>query len=65
MTPKRYYTFMIEPELIEALKRAKDQSPELSEAAIIRQALRDWFERHDVPVKKQPGARSGKRAPRS
>ena len=63
MTPKRYYTFMIDPELAEALKEAKDQSPELSEAAIIRNALRDWFERHGVKVKKRT-ARTRKRAER-
>jgi hypothetical protein len=51
VTPKRYYTFMIDPELVEALKDAKGRSPELSEAAIIRQALRDWFEKHGVKVK--------------
>ena len=51
MTPKRYYTFMIDPELAEALKRAKDQEPELSEAGIIREALRDWFAKRGVKVR--------------
>jgi hypothetical protein len=55
---------MMDPELIDALKRAKEQSPELSEAAIIRQALRDWFEKHGVAVKKRT-ARIRKRAPRA
>lgn len=64
MTPKRYYTFMIDPELVEALRDAKSRSPELSEAAIIRQALRDWFARHGVKVKKRT-ARTRKRAKRS
>ena len=64
VTPKRYYTFMIDPELVGALKDAKDRSPELSEAAIIRQALRDWFAKHDVPVEKRT-ARPGKRRKRS
>jgi hypothetical protein len=40
MSPKRAYTFMIEPEMAEALKLAKRAEPELSEGAIIRQALR-------------------------
>lgn len=53
MTPKRYYTFMIDPELVDALRQAKDQSPELSEAGIIREALRDWFAKHGVKVKKR------------
>jgi hypothetical protein len=60
VTPKRYYTLMMDPELIDALKLAKERSPELSEAAIIRQALRDWFDKHGVAVKK---ARPRKRTP--
>lgn len=46
MSPKRVYSFMIEPDLAEALKAAKQREPELSEGAIIRQALREWLERH-------------------
>ena len=49
---KRYYTFMIDPELAEALRAAKDHFPELSEAGIIRQALRDWFKRHRIAIAK-------------
>jgi hypothetical protein len=51
MTPKRYYTFMIDVELADALREAKRQSSEWSEAAIIRQALREWFTKHGVKVK--------------
>ena len=54
MPPKRYYMFMIDDELREALRAAKRQTTELSEAAIIREALRDWFKKHRIPVK-QPG----------
>lgn len=61
MTPKRYYTFMIDPELAEALRDAKAQTPELSEASIIRQALRDWFTRHGVKVKKPERKRPASR----
>ncbi len=53
LTPKRYYTFMLDPELAEALKTAKEQSPEFSEAGIIRQALRDYFRKHGVTVRKK------------
>jgi hypothetical protein len=60
VTPKRYYTFMLEPELLEALKAAKDQDPERSEAGIIRQALREWFKKHGVTVK-SPNRRAGTR----
>jgi hypothetical protein len=51
VSPKRYYTFMIEPELIEALKVAKDTT-HLSEGAQIRQALREWFDKQGIAVKK-------------
>ena len=63
VTPKRYYTFMVDPELVEALKEAKQRSAELSEGGIIRQALRDWLAKHGVPVKKRT-ARLRKRASR-
>ena len=61
MAPKQYYTFMIDDELLEALRLAKRQSTELSEAAIIRQALRDWFAKHRVPVKQADRKRAGTR----
>lgn len=51
MTPKRYYTFMIEPDLADALKRAKALDPEVSEGSLIRRALREWMERHGVMKK--------------
>jgi len=50
VTPKKYYTFMLEPELIEALKRGKDVSGK-SEGAVIREALVDWFDKNGVKVK--------------
>lgn len=59
MTPKRLYSFMLDPELNAALKKAK-QHGELSEAGIIRQALRDWFIKHGVTVK-APTRRAGTR----
>jgi hypothetical protein len=61
VTPKRYYTFMIDPELADALRVAKDASPELSEAAIIRQALREWFTKQGIKVKKAERKRSASR----
>ncbi|MCX6543791.1 MAG: hypothetical protein NTV05_05185 [Acidobacteria bacterium] len=62
MTPKKYYTFMIDLELADALKRAKERDPESSEASIIRRALREWLEREGVikadrkrvPARKRP-----------
>lgn len=57
VTPKRYYTFMLDEELLEALKRAKGQFAELSESGIIREALRAWFAAHGVTVKKKAASR--------
>lgn len=44
MSPKQYYTFMIDPDLREALRRAAAGDPEVSEGAILRRALRAWLE---------------------
>ena len=62
VAPKKYYTLMLDEELIAALKEAKSRSTELSEASIIRQALREWFDRNGVAVKKKRTARPRKRA---
>jgi hypothetical protein len=62
VTPKKYYTLMLDEELIAALKEAKSRSTELSEGAIVRQALREWFDRNGVAVKKKRTARPGKQA---
>ena len=51
MKPKRYYTFMIDPDILDALKSATAERPEVSEGALIRQALREWFKRNGVKVK--------------
>lgn len=60
MTPKRYYTFMIDDELVEALKDLKERT-ETSEGAQIRQALRDWFAKQGVRVRKAERRRSDNR----
>lgn len=65
MSPKRYCTFMIDPELLDALKNAAGARPELSEAGLIREALRDWFSKHGVKVKQtasRPRAKRGRKA---
>ena len=51
MSPKRYYTFMIEQELINALKVGKEQTG-LSEGGQIRQALKAWFAEHGINWRK-------------
>ena len=47
MTPKKLYTFAIDPDLAEALKlvKAKEGVPESEQ---IRRALRTWFKRKGV-----------------
>jgi hypothetical protein len=52
---------MIDPELADALRVAKDASPELSEAGIIREALREWFAKRGVRVKKAERTRPARR----
>lgn len=56
-TAKKYYTFMIDPPLLAALKAAAAARPELSEAGVIREALRDWFSKHHVPIAKTASRR--------
>jgi len=41
---KRYYSFMIDPDLADALKTVKERDG-VGEGEQIRQALRDWFRR--------------------
>jgi ribbon-helix-helix CopG family protein len=52
VSPKRYYTLMMEQELIDALKEAKEQTG-LSEGALIRQALRAFLAKEGVPLKRR------------
>jgi hypothetical protein len=52
MSPKKVYSFMIDPELAEALKAYKD-SEGLSESEQIRTALREFYRRRGVPVRRK------------
>lgn len=61
MTPKRYYTFMIDPDLATELKAASEALPEMSEAAILRQALREWLQSNRALGKKAERKRVGPR----
>ena len=47
---KTYYSFMIDPELAECLKRVKAHDG-ISESEQIRRALRDWFRRKGIEPK--------------
>ena len=49
MTPKRVYSFMIDPELSEALKAVKERDG-ISEGEQIRRALTAWFKAKRVKV---------------
>ena len=59
MSPKQYYTFMIDPDLREALRRAAAVDPEVSEGAILRRALRAWLEATGIikAARKRAGTR--------
>ena len=62
VTPKRLYNFMVEPDMLEALKRLKRDPPDVSEGHLMRQALREFLEREGVMKRT---ARPRKRAKRS
>ena len=52
MTPKRVYSFMIDPELDAALKDVKERDG-ISEGEQIRRALKAWFADRGVSVEKK------------
>ncbi|MBZ5560359.1 MAG: hypothetical protein LAO77_24140 [Acidobacteriia bacterium] len=54
---KRYYTFMIDPALADALKQAAASEPELSEGALIREGLRKELQRRGITVKTKAASR--------
>jgi len=62
VTPKRLYTFAIDPDLDDALKRYKADHG-VGESEQIRRALRTWFEKRGV-IKKAQGKRAVTRKPR-
>jgi hypothetical protein len=43
MSPKRYYSFMIEPEMAAALKRVKEREG-VAESEQIRRGIKMWLE---------------------
>jgi hypothetical protein len=43
VTPRKLYTFAIDPDLADALKRAKDETG-AAESEIVRRAIREWME---------------------
>ena len=60
MTPKQRYTFMIDPELAEALKTLKERDG-ASEGESIRRALAAYLKQKRVAVK-APRPRAGTRS---
>ena len=59
MTPKRLYTFAIDPDLDAGLKALKVRDG-IAESETIRRALRQWLESKGVIDKARPAVR-GKR----
>lgn len=58
LTPRKLYSFFIDPDLAEALKTLKDREHE-TEAAIVRRALRQYLEQQGVmkSERKRPASR--------
>ena len=60
MTPKKLYTFAIDPDLADALKRQKAKTG-VGESEQIRRILRRWFERTGVLKTERKRASTRKR----
>jgi hypothetical protein len=60
MTPRRYYTFMIDPDLAEALKAVKERD-HIPESVQIRLAIRQWMEARGVMKAERKRAGTRKR----
>jgi hypothetical protein len=60
VTPKKLYTFAIDPDLAEALKSEKAKTG-VGESEQIRRVLRRWFERKGVIKAERKRAQTRKR----
>ena len=60
MSPKKYYSFMIDPEMAEALKTVKERDG-VAESEQIRRGIAMWLKTKGVSVKETASRRSGKR----
>jgi hypothetical protein len=60
VTPKRIYSFMIDPDLAAALKAVKERDG-VPEGEQIRRALRQWMERRGVMKAERKRAATRKR----
>jgi hypothetical protein len=60
VTPKKLYTFAIDPDLAAALKRVKADDG-IGESEQIRRALREWFQRRGVMKSDRKRATTRKR----
>ena len=61
MTPKKLYTFAIDPDLAEALKQVKADEG-VAESEQIRRALRAWFQAKGVIKAERKRAATRKRS---
>ena len=62
MTPRKLYTFAIDPDLADALKRAKDETG-APESEIIRRAIRAWMEKRGyLKSERKAGAKPARRS---
>jgi hypothetical protein len=61
LSPKKLYTFAIDPDLAAALKRVKAKDG-IGESEQIRRALRAWFQKRGVMKAERQRAGSRKRS---
>jgi Arc/MetJ-type ribon-helix-helix transcriptional regulator len=62
MTPKRMSTFRIDDELIEGLESIRSQDPEWSVSRQVREAIKEWLEKHGVALNTGPRLRQKRAA---
>jgi len=61
MSPKKYYSFMIDPDLADALKRVKERDG-IAESEQIRRAVRAWMQKRGVMKSERKRASTRRRS---
>jgi Arc/MetJ-type ribon-helix-helix transcriptional regulator len=61
MTPKKLTNFRIDDELLEGLDSIRRRDPEWSVSRQVRDAIKEWLQKHGVDVRTGPRPARGKR----
>lgn len=61
MTPKRMSSFRIDDELTEGLESIRARDPEWSVSRQVREAIKEWLQKHGVELRTGPRPARGKR----